>query len=332
MSTPFFIHDKDSVLIYFFHKLSTCLTKLDLDTEGTGTIRTMQEREERLKKYSDEWFLKRYFEYGSVEAAMSRGEPLPTSVANYHRLIQKYGIVGSAGRHTSFPEVLHFFKEIALAPDTPLEQLYHEMPLTFKTSLATLHRIYQHIEANVVRRYATALFITREDKGKFLVGEELTTNTRYGKQTGAVTVPMTFSKENESAVDSIFRVLQQEVSFPLALSGEFSKKSELYRNLSTQDLQPFMYLHIVDTQVVAYHLTLPEVGDSLESFKLKNHTFIEIPDFNELQNVRTGVTELVSGFDQYLNSPLQTLAVDQISQLNRAIQPQFFTVAQNKIL
>lgn len=118
-----------------------------------------------VKKYSDEWFNELYLKYGSVEEAIRRyEESLPISAANYHRLVAKYGLVKSAGRHVSLPETLHFFRLKAMQPGTPLERLYTQMPASFQTSLSTLHRIYQFMEKAVVRRYAAALIIKGEGK------------------------------------------------------------------------------------------------------------------------------------------------------------------------
>src|SRR3990167_6902858 len=144
------------------------------------------------KKYSDEWFLDIYLRYGSVEEALkSYPENLPISAANYHRFIIKKGLVTSAGRHVSLPETLHFFREKALEPGQPLEKLYKKMSPSFQTSISTLHRVYQLVEEQAVRRYGTALIIPKvADENNILVGDEMFSNTRYGKKTGDLTIPM----------------------------------------------------------------------------------------------------------------------------------------------
>src|SRR5690554_3181352 len=102
-------------------------------------------------KYSDRWFVELYLKYGSVEETIrSYPESLPISIANYHRLVKKYGLIKSAGRHVSLPETLHFFRLKALEPGAPLERVYKNMPPSFQTSLSTLHRIYQFMEKQAV--------------------------------------------------------------------------------------------------------------------------------------------------------------------------------------
>ena len=188
---------------------------------------------ELIARYSDEWFVALYLKYGSVEEAIrSYPDSLPISIANYHRLVNRFGLVKSAGRHVSLPETLHFFRLKAMEPGTPLERVYKQMPLSFQTSLSTLHRIYNYIEKETIRRYAAALIITDgEDKQKVLLGDELTGNSRYGKKIGDSSIPMSFSKAEESDFDSALRVLQQEVFSDLALRGKLTYKSEFTRNI-----------------------------------------------------------------------------------------------------
>src|SRR3989344_7107525 len=147
-----------------------------------------------MQKFSDAWFTELYLKYGSVEEAIrSYPDSLPISIANYHRLVNKYGLVKSAGRHVSLPETLHFFREKAFEPNTPLEKMYWRMPPSFQTSLSTLHRIYQYIERRAVRRHAAALVITSEEnKESVLFGTEMFSNSRYGKRAGDRSIPMAF--------------------------------------------------------------------------------------------------------------------------------------------
>ena len=69
-----------------------------------------------MNNYSEEFFLDLYFRYGSVEEVFNSYENiLPISIAQFHRLVAKRGLVKSAGRHSSLPELLHFFKALARA-------------------------------------------------------------------------------------------------------------------------------------------------------------------------------------------------------------------------
>jgi len=241
-------------------------------------------------KFSDDWFIDRYFRAGSVEAALM-AEELPISVASYHRLIQRMGIVPSAGRHTSLPEVLHFFKVKALRPGTPLEEVYRSMPPSFQTSLMTLHRIYHHIERNLVRRNGVALII-KNDEDSILVATERTENNRY-KLNGEITVPMGFSKDTDSAATAIFRILQQEVSTELA-STIFATNGKMYTNLEDSPQKPILKLRILDVDVNVYEVTLaPSLYNSFTSYKLVNHQFVEPLSLLNVDTLRIGMHEIV---------------------------------------
>lgn len=241
-------------------------------------------------KYSDAWFIDRYFRAGSVEAALAV-EELPISVASYHRLIQKAGIVTSAGRHTSLPEVLHFFKMKALSPGAPLEEVYRSMPSSFQTSLMTLHRIYHHIEKSVVRRSGVALII-KGKSGDILVAAERAENNRY-KLTGELTVPMGFSKDTDSSTTAILRILQQEVSTELA-STVFATNGSLFSELKNSALEPILNLQILDVQVSVYEISLPtDLFHNFSSYKLTNHQFIAPEILLEMENLRLGMKEII---------------------------------------
>lgn len=254
------------------------------------------------KKYSNGWFLGLYLKYGSVEEAIKRHEDnLPISVANYHRLVKKYGLIKSAGRHVSFPETLHFFREKAFTPGTPLERIYTQMPPSFQTSLSTLHRIYQYMEKAVVRRHAVALIAT--SGGGILAGREVFGNSRYGKKVGDLSIPMSFAKEDENHVDSALRVLQQEIYSDLATRGELRENSDFVQNILPRNLEPIFYFDIVDVRVKVFEVNVP--GDiPFSSYKLTDHTFQNISSLlSQKAQVRAGVDEIVKLYEGYLHSP-----------------------------
>lgn len=262
----------------------------------------MMDRENR--KYSDEWFVELYLKYGSVEEALRRHDDiLPISVANYHRLVKRYGLVKSPGRHVSLPETLHFFREKAFAKDEPLERVYRNMPPTFQTSLSTLHRMYQFMERQVVRRWAAALLITDEQSGNILVGNEVFANSRYGKKVGDISVPMGFAKEDESDFDSALRVLQQEVFAKEASNGELGKKSSLTNLILPDGVVPMMYFDIVDVRVKVFSLSLPKFRPEFSSFKLVNHKFENPYVVSEDLSVRAGVDEIAKLYVNYCHTP-----------------------------
>lgn len=242
------------------------------------------------EKFSEQWFLDLYFKYGSVEEAFaSYPEYLPLSIAQFHRIVSKAGIVRSAGRHTNLPEVLHFFKEKALSPGTPLAELYREMPASFKTSLVSLHRIY-HLVVNkkITRRYATALIISKEsDPSLILCGRETQTDIRYGKTAGQYSVPMAFSKKQENIKDSILRVLQQEVFMNDSIEGSFPDIT-LDANLSTD-----FYFDLLDVRLSCIKISIPDNIDNFSSYKLENHHWFDLNTNSDAFSWRMGVPEIL---------------------------------------
>jgi len=286
-----------------------------------GQARNDERVMSELAKYSDEWFLSLYLMCGSVEETVKcYPENLPMSVANYHRLVRKHGLIKSAGRHVSLPETLHFFRLKAAEPGTPLEKLYRGMPLRFQTSLSTLHRIYQYMEKQLVRRYAAALIITSGDKGQVLVGREVFGNSRYGKRVGNFSVPMSFAKKDEPHTDSVLRVLQQEVFSGLAAGGKLKKNSEIVSSILSQSIEPFAYFDIVDVCVRVYRLDLGQILQDFSSHKLTGHSFINITELQCLENIRAGVDEILGIYEGFLHNPYTVeFPMVGVSEINAAI-------------
>lgn len=281
-------------------------------------------------KYSDNWFLDLYFKYGSVEEAMKSSEEyMPISHATYHRKVSAAKLVGSAGRHVSLPEVLHFFRVKAMEPGTPIEKVYKKMPNQFKTSLVTLHRIYNSIEKQLIRREATVILISHpDDKYKILVGRELKQNLRYDKKVGDISVPTGFSKKAESSRLSILRVLQEEFSTKLAIEGKLEKHFDI------DNKSPFMHFDIIDVRVKVFHLVCPEGLLDLKecsSYKLTGHRFANISDLeNNKNDLRTGAIEIINGYkcylhgesDVYLTSKLNSLIINKAPNQKLALHYQ----------
>lgn len=261
----------------------------------------------KLTKYSDEWFLDKYFMYGSVEEALrSSSENLPISVAQYHRLIANSGLVKSAGRHVSLPEILHFFKQKALDPGMPIEKLYKKMPYTFKSSVATLHRVYKSIQNKAFRRLGAALLLYSE-AGELLVGEETNTNNKYFKTKGDISIPMGFAKSEETDYESALRIAQHEVSTSLAISKNI--------NFIPKNIKPILYFDLVDVRIKIYKINLDKNFDIkyCSSYKLTNHKFMNKYDLLERSDVRIGVREIVK------NSLHSNEVVCETSNLNKMI-------------
>jgi hypothetical protein len=258
------------------------------------------EQERTYQDYSDEWLIDRYFRFGSVEDALYRGSSsIPFSFADYHRKLEKFGIVKSAGRHTSLSEALHFFRIKQMEPGAPLESIYKTMPPSFQTSIATLHRIYNRVletkQKAVATRYATALTLSKaQNANEVLIGTELFSETKYGKIAGQATIPMTFSRNSDTPFQRIIRVLQQEVLTEEAIHKKFVDKE--YVNHLLQNVRgPFLKYRLLDVEISCYALTLPTDIHHFSSFKLTNHQFVHQSDVSNESTLRyrIGIPEIV---------------------------------------
>lgn len=253
------------------------------------------------QKYSDPWFANLYFQYGSAEKVLShfllKGESLPISIAGYHRLINKLGIIKSVGRkETKFNEALYFFAHKALEPALPLAKIYRDyMPLQFDTSLVSLHRIYNNVLGGDISKHAVALIISKDYSDKFLIADETTSSIRYGKYAGDATIPMTYAKANESTEVSLLRLLQQEVFTSLAIEGKLSKQSTLAKNLINKSVFQTNF-DILNVRIAVYKLLLPSDSQmTFSSHKLSNHRFINLDEMaNSNLAFRWGVEEIVN--------------------------------------
>lgn len=257
-------------------------------------------------KYSNEWFVWLYLKYGSAEKVLQQfwrgGEALPISIAQYHRLISKTGIVKSVGRkQTSISESIYFFAHKALEPAYPLAKVYRElMPLDFETSLVSLHRVYNSVIRGQTPKHATALLINPGDHGKILIAREQTSSVRYAKFRGDATVPMSYSRSNEDPKLSILRVLQQEVWQHEAVTGQLSITSDLVREIIPDDPIPLAFVDVLDVRLSVYALSLPSFfPKAFSSSRVSNHKFINMDQADNTQ-FRFGVREMVDYYKQTL--------------------------------
>lgn len=247
-------------------------------------------------KYSDEWFASLYLQYGSAERVLQHcyraGDPLPISLASFHRLINKKGIIKSVGRrNTHLGEALYFFAHKASEPALPLAKIYREyMPLEFETSIVSLHRIYNRVKSLEITKTAVALLISPTlSSDRVLVADETTSSLRYGRYKGDSSIPMTFSEKDEEAEKSILRVLQQEVFVDKAIAGDL-------RNMSF-DYHHYMDFDILDVKVRVYKILVDNENLKFSSFKLRNHRFVNTSDISkgiEGVNFRWGVEEIIN--------------------------------------
>lgn len=241
-----------------------------------------------------------YLKHGSVDAVFRNNDyNLPISYPGVHRLIDRWGIVKTAGPNSKLSEVVTFM--ILLSDKkVPLERLYKDLPPSFRTSMATMHRVLHNIKEGVTRRAGTALVITSEnDPSKILLAEDVSTpRLEMGKSFGSITLPMTFSKKDENPEVSILRVIQQEV-----LTNETLNKN--VPDIIPNSPEPIMYLDIADVRVSVYNIILPShFGESsFSSFKLRNFKYVEAEQvaMNGVPGVvRVGVREIAKGYLDFL--------------------------------
>lgn len=235
--------------------------------------------QEKFEKYSDQWLVKLYLENRSVEAMYLADTDIPFSPAEIHRRLRKMGIVRSAGRHTDFWEAIEFFASSANCSTTSLEKVLRRMPRA-QASLVSLHRIAKRIKDGVFVRKATALFV--ENNGQILLGRE----------GGLLTIPMTYSRIVELPVESICRVLQQEVLSSQAISGCFSESG--YFRRATDGFEKVFDFGVLDVLVSCYKLNL--VGASPNSIRLDNLKFYSKKMLETETCFRPGVKELTGYF------------------------------------
>lgn len=276
-----------------------------------------QEKEKEFYKN----IIRQYLEYGSVDAVFRKSHyNLPISYSGFHRLLDKWGIVKAAGPNCKLAEAVCFLTCLS-HNQIPLERMYREMPPSFQTSLATLHRIMGHVKEGIVRRAGTALVITPEGRDDLvLVGEDVSTprvavDQKLGKFVGAISLPMSFSKKSEAAETSILRVLQHEVFTQSAVDQVMPK-------VIPSGPEPFMYLAIADIGVQVFQLSLPEeLVSRFSSFKLVNHRFLksaEIIAAKDSGDLRAGIVEIAKGYGQYLERRENGL-FSEVSQLNQSL-------------
>jgi hypothetical protein len=238
-----------------------------------------------------------YLRFGSVDKVFENHHyDLPISYPGFQRLVDKWGIVKAAGPNSLLSEALCF---MVLVSDKrlPLEKVYRRLPHTFKTSMATMHRIMHHVKEGVIRRFGTAVVITSEDNPEeILIGEDVATpRIELGKPFGALTLPMGYSKEDEEVGTSILRVMQQEVFVNETIDRKFPHA------LIPNNLAPFMYLDVADVRVAVYHLVLPNEVSNFSSFKVINHRFLHLTEITSgSANFRTGIKEIGLGYKRYL--------------------------------
>jgi len=262
-----------------------------------------QERIEQFNKL----IVAEYLKYGSVDEVFRQNNyDLPISYPEVHRLIKRWGIIKSAGPNSILAEGITFLTLLS-RDKVSLEALYKRLPPSFKTSMGTMHRILHNIKEGVVRRVGTALVVSPSDKPNLvLVGNDISTpRLELGKPFGSVTLPMGYSKEDESPKDSILRVLQSEVFTQMAIGRIFPTE------IIPANPKPFMFVDIADIRVSVYPVKIPErLGriDSFSSFKIQNYRYLRVSELangGEEYNFRAGIKEIGLGYQSYLEKRLR---------------------------
>ncbi|OGM78066.1 hypothetical protein A2188_03385 [Candidatus Woesebacteria bacterium RIFOXYA1_FULL_43_9] len=256
-----------------------------------------------------QWLVSEYFKHGTVEEVLRVNRySLPISTATYHRILNQFGVVKTAGPNNLLNEAVDFLSHM-LHDTSSIEEVYKKLPLKFQTSLSTIYRIAEYAKEGLTRRVGVGLVITPFDNNRqILLAEDVSTpRIELGKPYDSISLPMGYAKKRESRRINVLRILQQEVFTDLVIKQSFPKE------LVTERLEPFMYLDIADVRVAIFHLQLPKdlsAINNFSSYKLKNHRFIDIDEVNSLKNVRVGVKEVAIGYQKYLDLLSRNLVVN----------------------
>ncbi len=250
----------------------------------------------------NKFLVREYLRLGSVDEVLRIHRfNIPISYSQYHRILDKWGIVKAAGPNSKLSEVINFLARM-VEESVPLEKLYRKMPNSFMTSAVTLYRILTYIKEGITRRIGTGLIISPfGQQSKILVGRDVSTpRQEFGKSYGCFSLPMGFSKISDSRENAIMRILQQEVFADLAVERKIPASIIPVRP------KPFLFLDIADVRVEVFNISLPRNLSKIESFssyKLTDFKFIDIGEFDELEpkvSFRSGVAEAIQSYKKYL--------------------------------
>lgn len=266
-----------------------------------------------------------YLGYESVGVLLGKfRDQIPYEHADIHRILNRYGIVKSAGPNREFSELLYFLGSVVAKTGFSLPEIYRTLPKKFKTSLETLTRVVREIKEGVTTRAGCALVISTDNNSDFiLVGKDTgTERLNLGKPFGSASLPMGYAKRSEQASDSILRILQREVFTKQTICGTFPTWVVPDRP------DPFMKIAIGNVLVSVFRLVLPKElcqEGGFSSFKLIDHGFVEAKDLiNDRllrQKCRAGVFEIAREYRDKLNqgSVADTSSVLITSFLNQEI-------------
>jgi hypothetical protein len=234
--------------------------------------------------------VKEYLRFGSIDKVFKvYNYDLPISFASYHRLLNKFGVIKSAGPNSKLSESLHVLSLINTYK-LPLERIYHRYtPRSIQISTNTLHRILHNIRIGVTSRVGVALLISHEaEPNKFLLGKDQSIINPLLGHKGDWSLPMGYTREQDSHKDGILRVLQQEVFTEQTINSKFPK------NIIPKDITESFVINIADIKVYVYRLILSK-SYHYSSFKLSDFSLFSHSEILELK-ARGGVVDIVNTY------------------------------------
>jgi len=279
---------------------------------GVGIMGFLMGKEEEFNRK----IIWEYLKYGSVNEVFVRNRhDLPISVAGFHRLLNRRGVVKAAGPNNKLAEAVEFMERLA-RERVPLERLYKKMPPSFRTSAVTLHRVLAYVKRGVVRREAVALVITpAEEERKVLMGRDVTSpKLKYGQIYGAYSLPMTFSKRHEEPRTAIRRVLQQEVFSSQTVEGKFPEK------IISGEAELFLLFDVADVRLRVYQLVAP-AGIGLGEFnsgKLVDYRYWDWDEVVGKEQFRVGMVEIVGFYKKYCARGMRK-RMEEVAEVNQRL-------------
>lgn len=249
-----------------------------------------------------------YLKYSSVDKVFAKKfHNTGVSYPHFHRVLNEWGIVKSAGPQSHLTEAI-FFLTALTKEKLPLEALYKTMPPSLRISAVTLHRILSYVKKGLTRRHGTALLVCREsDPDSVLIGRDISTSRpELGKPFGSFSLPMTYAKSDEPGKESVLRTLQQEVAASLTVNRCLSEK------LIPDALKVILTIDIADVRVKVFRVILPDIlVPQLDSYKLSDFSFIpltEIANQTYLEShYRAGVPEICQAYLETRNTQPSTI-------------------------
>jgi hypothetical protein len=238
----------------------------------------------------EENLISEYLKYGSIDKVFKiHNYDIPISFASYHRLLNKYQVIKSAGPNSKLSESLHVLS-LLNTYKLPLERIYHHhSPASLQISTNTLHRVLHNVRLGVTKRVGVALLISQIDSPyKYLFGQDESLSDPQLGERGDWSLPMGYTRQQDSFSTGIKRILQQEVFTNKTIYNRFPKY------LVPKNPKPLFTINIADIKVFVFKLVLTP-NQQFSSFKLSNYSFYNLQEISNLK-VRAGVTDIVEHY------------------------------------